>query len=265
LGDDSFSVELLRTLLDQEESVDESMKQNVLATDVVQNVQSETLIRFQSHAKAFEQSTSDRWTQAAVAKVSPTSDLQPRREDEEPESMPDEVPFVIEFITMDSSDDSVMSDLTELETVVVIHQQELSRTPQKEANKTHSVSFGSVHVAEYERILLVNPGCTDGAPLGLGKKCVRQLCLSVDEFERRKEDRSISPKTPSEMLLSRQERERLLLEWGYTQQEMAIAIRETCRIKNQRRTTINNLGTAAEKMSKIAECARRRAKRLLLF
>jgi hypothetical protein len=76
--------------------------------------------------------------------------------------------------------------------------------------------------------------------------------LPIDAYEERqsKYARSIRGTTGSsrrgaqdELILSRHDRESLLIEWGVTFNEMIDAIRTNVKIKNQRRRTVNAIGT----------------------
>ena len=68
-----------------------------------------------------------------------------------------------------------------------------------------------------------------------------------------------------EMVLPRKLRSEMLKkDWAITQRQIAEAVRRNVKIKNQRRTTVNNLGKAS-KMEQMFESFARKVKRTLLF
>ena len=68
-----------------------------------------------------------------------------------------------------------------------------------------------------------------------------------------------------EMVLPRKLRSEMLKkDWAITQRQIAEAVRRNVKIKNQRRTTVNNLGKAS-KMEQVMESLNRKVKRTLLF
>jgi hypothetical protein len=67
-----------------------------------------------------------------------------------------------------------------------------------------------------------------------------------------------------DLVLTRQDREELLLEWGATFQQIIEAIRSNIKIKNQRRRTVQNLGTY-DRWEEAMESASRRIKRTVLM
>jgi hypothetical protein len=110
----------------------------------------------------------------------------------------------------------------------------------KQTRRTSVVSFSSVEVRQYERILGDNPACSTGPPLTIGWKFdeTKTINMSVDDYEY---DHGLN-RDETAMVLSRQEREEMLLELGYSLKEMAMSVRKNIRLKNRRRQTVNNLG-----------------------
>jgi hypothetical protein len=97
------------------------------------------------------------------------------------------------------------------------------------------ISFGKVQVRTFERILEVHPCTSSGPSLGLG-------WMYEDEDSPQTIDWLKPNKGASQLRMCRDERECLVREeLGYTSREVALAIRECLKIKNQRRRTINNL------------------------
>lgn len=83
--------------------------------------------------------------------------------------------------------------------------------------------------------------------------------VSLDEYEKSKES-----KQSYELVLTRQEREQLLVEWGATFHEIIEAIRANVKAKNQRRRTINSIGTY-DRWEEVIENAGRKIKQTLLL
>jgi hypothetical protein len=71
------------------------------------------------------------------------------------------------------------------------------------------------------------------------------------------------PRGNRHFILSRNTRERMLAKLGFTQPEIAQAIRRSLKTKNQRKQTVNNLN--AQKMEYMVERSRRKVGRLLRF
>jgi hypothetical protein len=84
--------------------------------------------------------------------------------------------------------------------------------------------------------------------------------MHFDEYE------SVRPprREALDLVLTRQDREELLLEWGATFQQIIEAIRTNIKVKNQRRRTVNNLGTY-DRWEEAMESAGRRIKRTVLM
>jgi hypothetical protein len=109
-----------------------------------------------------------------------------------------------------------------------------AQTPRKS-----KVSFSTVEVRHYERILGDNPGVSSGPPLSIGWNYYddRTIRLPVDEYEYYH-----SPcQDESDMLLSRYERESILEALGYSEKDIARVIRQNYKLKRNRRQTVNNL------------------------
>ncbi|KAL3939103.1 MAG: hypothetical protein SGBAC_006106 [Bacillariaceae sp.] len=122
-----------------------------------------------------------------------------------------------------------------------------------ESNQT-SVSFGTVTVRRYERILVVHPCTSSGPSLGIGWN-----------YEESSESLDLSHPSGGDLRLSRDLRERMVKRLGYSTREVACAVREGLRIKNQRRRTINNLQSNVvdvEKVEYIAEKCNRKLRKL---
>jgi len=85
------------------------------------------------------------------------------------------------------------------------------------------------------------------------------MVKTVDDYEKTKPTFKLHT---SELILSRQDREELLLDWGATFQDIIEAIRTNVRVKNQRRRTVSSIGTY-DKWEEALEKAGRKIKRTL--
>ena len=85
--------------------------------------------------------------------------------------------------------------------------------------------------------------------------------VAVDEFEN---SRTNERRSQPDLVLTRQDREELLLEWGASFHEIIDAIRTNVRVKNQRRRTVNSIGTY-DRWEEVMESAGRKIKRTLLM
>lgn len=141
-----------------------------------------------------------------------------------------------------------------------------ARTPRKP-----KVSFSTVEVRHYERILGDNPGVSSGPPLSIGWNYYddRTIQLSVDDYEYYQRPCH----DESDMVLSRYERETILEALGYSEKEVAKAIRQNYKLKRNRRQTVNNLPvmgieevveTAKKSLSKILPGKKNRSSKKLL-
>jgi hypothetical protein len=84
--------------------------------------------------------------------------------------------------------------------------------------------------------------------------------MHFDDYERFRPTR----REALDLVLTRQDREELLLEWGATFQQIIEAIRSTIKIKHQRKRTVQNLGTY-DRWEEAMESASRRIKRTVLM
>jgi hypothetical protein len=130
-------------------------------------------------------------------------------------------------------------------------------TTQK-AKENLSVSFADVQVRYYERILDINPAVTSGAAIGIGWRYKRGGTLPIEEWELRK---SSDVRRANDLLIPRHVRETILQNAGYTQKDIAEAVRIILKAKNKRKQTIQNLG--AEGIEEAVESASRRVKSII--
>lgn len=129
----------------------------------------------------------------------------------------------------------------------------------KEKNEKH-VRFEYVYVRDYERVVGDNPSCTIGPPVGIGWNYGETRRILIDSFEATKTyHRSVS-----RLVLSREAREALLINWGASFHDIVESVRGNLKIKNQRRQTITNLGKV-ERIEEAFESATRKLKSALLL
>lgn len=117
-------------------------------------------------------------------------------------------------------------------------------------NQSKSVNFSSVTIRYHPFILGNNPFCSSGPPLELAWKCESSSTDSnvpINVFE---EVRGPYRRSEWDLALSRGERESLLLEAGFSRDQIAAAIRECSHVKAHRANTVVNM-----KMSGVEEVA----------
>lgn len=134
----------------------------------------------------------------------------------------------------------------------------LSKEKKKKVRSQNRVQFSEVFVRQYERILDDNPACRFGLSVGIGWRFAEASAQSVDEWEGSRRRKS----TKSQLILSRNKRELLVRSLGYTDTDIAAAMREINKVKSNRRQTVNNLGL--QQLEETVESAKRRVKRVLL-
>jgi hypothetical protein len=122
---------------------------------------------------------------------------------------------------------------------------------------TKSVSFSDISVRHYERIIEENPSTIKGPSIGIGWKYEFKGTTTIDHYEVVR-----GPPRPSpNLVLTVEQREKILSDQGYTQKDIANAVRNILKVRNQRRQTVQNL--KAEKIEEAFEGAGKRVKRIL--
>lgn len=104
-----------------------------------------------------------------------------------------------------------------------------------------SVRFGTVSVRNFKRILDINPSVTSGPAIGIGWIYHNSKPVSIDEWESERTASPYTARTQAHLIVPRHERESMLAQLGYTQQDIAKAVRDIRKAKDMRRTTIDNL------------------------
>lgn len=126
--------------------------------------------------------------------------------------------------------------------------------------KKRKVHFTSIHIREYEIVVGDNPSCTIGPPVGIGWKYGETRVIDIDTVENSRSYKKIK----SRLVLSREEREALLLNWGASFHDIIESVRANLKIKNQRRQTVTNLGKI-ERIEEAFESATRKLKSALML
>lgn len=130
-----------------------------------------------------------------------------------------------------------------------VNMSDCSRDSGNTGGSARSVSFSTVEVRQYERVLGDNPSCSSGPPISIGWNYdeAKTVVTTVDDH-----DDSLSISLNGEesigkiearmkMVVQRHEREDMLENLGYSRSEIASAIRENVQTKKKRRQTVNNL------------------------
>mmetsp|Transcript_60228 Transcript_60228/g.178471 ORF Transcript_60228/g.178471 Transcript_60228/m.178471 type:complete len:314 (-) Transcript_60228:120-1061(-) len=126
-----------------------------------------------------------------------------------------------------------------------------------ETSKVKGVTFGTVEVREYPRVLGCNPAVTSGPPLTVGwEYCLPPVAVvGVDTYEFNKPPR----REKCQMLVPRYVREEWLMKAGYSRGVINEVIQEVEVIKESRRK--NCLGANARRIETIRDVLRLRNKR----
>mmetsp|Transcript_23607 Transcript_23607/g.26920 ORF Transcript_23607/g.26920 Transcript_23607/m.26920 type:complete len:537 (+) Transcript_23607:212-1822(+) len=121
------------------------------------------------------------------------------------------------------------------------------------------VSFSTIEIRQYERILGDNPSCSCGPSISIGWEYdeTSTSIQPIDDYEFRRGNRF----DDTEMVLSRHERELLLFDLGYSKKEVVEAIRLNLKLKKRRRQTVNNLPIA--KVEELIEGASKKISRVV--
>jgi hypothetical protein len=130
------------------------------------------------------------------------------------------------------------------------------------SSSSSKVVFESVHIRFYERVVGDNPSCSAGAPISLGWNYGQEKTVPLDAFE---EKRGTSRRHDMDLVLDRRDRKVLLMqEWEVPYNEFVDSIRQVMKIKRQRRTTVNNIGSY-DKVEEVLESLGRKLKRTVLL
>ncbi|GAX17602.1 hypothetical protein FisN_18Lh258 [Fistulifera solaris] len=120
------------------------------------------------------------------------------------------------------------------------------------------VSFKHVHVKEFDRIIGDNPSCSFGVPISIGWTVENESEIDMEEYESFREHHR---RSKLEMLLPKETREVLLMDWGCSTKDMSLAVKEKVKIKNQRNFTVAKLGPI-DSLEEWMERANRKMKKM---
>lgn len=127
------------------------------------------------------------------------------------------------------------------------------------SSKSKKVRFDTLEIRPYERIASDNPCCSSGPPIGIGWIYGEEIRSNVNDYEQNREDRKFN----LDIVLTRSEREALLLEWDVDTRTIAASVRAATKIKFQRKSTVLNLRKFS-KLEEAIEITSRRLKKALL-
>ena len=108
------------------------------------------------------------------------------------------------------------------------NQSERDATDTNKTRVKRSVSYGSVKIREYERVVGDNPGVSSGVPIGIGWNYHVVEETDLDDVQLQQKDSS--PAVP----LTSEERETVLKRWNYSSGEIDESRHEVSRIQSQR-------------------------------
>ena len=130
--------------------------------------------------------------------------------------------------------------------------------PKSGRHRESKITFTTIEIRRYERILGDNPSCSHGPALSIGWEYDRGLTSiqKIDDYEYCKN--RCYDGVP---ILSRAEREKMLFDLGYTRKDLSTAVRLNLKLKVQRRQTVNNLRISP--MEEIFEGASKKIARVI--
>jgi hypothetical protein len=120
--------------------------------------------------------------------------------------------------------------------------------------RTTKISFGAIHVREYEVIVGDNPDVRVGPPISLGWRFIQHDDETIDDYEKRKAER---PRRPNLRLSSITRKNLLSNVFGVPEEEIRSAEKENQKIQRQRQATVRQVKTVA-KVETVMQSARRR-------
>jgi len=125
----------------------------------------------------------------------------------------------------------------------------------RKAAVTKKVRFSTAEVRTYKRMYSDNPSVSGGPPVGIGWRYNPRLTHRFSVAQHKRSEKYNHGYCPT---LSREEREQCLLDAGFSDKDIAQFTREAIKIKNQRRTTVQNasFGPTADIEEKIENIGR---------
>lgn len=105
-----------------------------------------------------------------------------------------------------------------------------------------------------------NPGVSSGPPISIGWNFYeeRTICIPVDDYE----FYHCGYRDDCEMVLSRDERQEMLLDLGFSQKDIAKMIRQNHKVKRLRRQTLTNLYVMP--LEEVVESAKKSVSRIFI-
>lgn len=127
------------------------------------------------------------------------------------------------------------------------------------SSRMKKVRFDVVEIREYERAASDNPCCSSGPPIGIGWNHGETHRINMNDYEQNRGERTFYLDT----VLTRSEREVLLLEWDVNRSTIVASTRAAMKTKFQRKQTVVN-ARKFSKLEEVVEVTSRRLKRALL-
>lgn len=133
------------------------------------------------------------------------------------------------------------------------------------------VFFDEVEIREYKQILGDNPAVTEGVPLGLDWDYQTQYRINLEMYEFTRA--SVRRKSRKKLMISSKRRLRILVEAGYSLEEIGEAIMSVQKIKAERIKSVQAFGWngpldflsgAVEQMGAALRSGKRRSSKILL-
>ena len=148
-------------------------------------------------------------------------------------------PVAVAAVTAKSRPEALGPKLAADNTRKMAHEIEVPLVVPAQASDGRKIGFSHVEVRYYEQILADNPAVTTGPPIGIGWKYrIMKKDMSVDAWEHRQ---SPHRRYLTALVVTRHDRTNILYDIGYNQKQIAVAVREVLRVKNNRKQTYNNI------------------------
>jgi hypothetical protein len=128
-----------------------------------------------------------------------------------------------------------------------------------DVSSSRTVSFGQIHMREYNRAVVDNPAVSEGPPIGLSWEFnPQEIQMKVDEYENARPPRRVK----DEMIMPSHVRQEMLInEWGHTMREIRQASVESRQMRQLREKALHT-NKVSEKLTEALESSKRKFYRL---